>query len=142
MASLQRDMEEQTNHKRSAVPLFRIGDKEWLNLRNVSTPQPPQKLAWKNTKYKIHNNKVVFPHVVELDVLSKIFPRFHVQLIKKSYQAPLPSQVKDNTQPPPDFPSSENLNQVVGEQFLEKILKAEKISRGRGWVHRVLVKCK
>ena len=40
MAAAQQQMEEQANKSRNPAPLFKIGDKVWLNLKNIHTPQP------------------------------------------------------------------------------------------------------
>ena len=81
--------------------------------------------------------------MIELDVPSKIFPRFHVQLIKRASEDPLPSQKRDDTQPPPVFPNNENsMGENEPEQFVERIIRVEKFRRVRGWVRRVLVKWK
>ena len=70
MTSAQQQIEEQANKSRIPPPSFKIGDKVWLNLKNVQTPQPKMKLAWVNAKYTVTN--LILPHVVELDVPSKI----------------------------------------------------------------------
>ncbi|KAI0994170.1 hypothetical protein K3495_g14012 [Podosphaera aphanis] len=141
MASAQQQMEDQANRSRIPAPIFRVGDKVWLNLKNIQTPQPKKKLAWVSGKYTV--TKVISPHVIELDVPSGIHPRFHVQLIRRAGQDPLPSQVVDDAQPPPVYP--EDLNQDNSgepEQYVERILRAERVRRGRKWVRRVLVKWK
>lgn len=99
MAVAQQNMEEQVNRKRNPAPQFKIGDKVWLSLKNIQTPQPKKKLAWVNAKYTV--TKVISPHVVELDVPSKIWPKFHVDLLRKANINPLPSQVQDDSQPTP-----------------------------------------
>ena len=99
MASAQQQMEERANRTRNPAPVFRKGDKVWLNLKNIQTPQPKKKLAWVNAKYKV--TKVISPHVVELDVPSKVFPRFHVELLRRASEDPLPSQLSDDSQPEP-----------------------------------------
>lgn len=40
-----------------------------------------KKLSWVNAKYRV--TKVISPHVVELDVPSGIWPKFHVDLLKR-----------------------------------------------------------
>lgn len=139
MASAQQQMEERANRTRNPAPVFRIGDKVWLNLKNVQTPQPKKKLSWVNAKYKI--TKIISPHVVELDVPSKIFPRFHVELLRKASDDPLPSQSFDDSQPEPIVIDNEDVN-AEPEQVVERILRAQRIRRGRGWVRQVLVKWK
>ena len=138
MAAAQMEMEEQANKKREQSPTYRIGDKVWLNLKNIPTPQPKKKLAWVNGKYSVL--KVLSPHVVELDVPSKIWPRFHVDLLRKANEDPLPSQIIDDSQPSPVLIGRGP--HAKPEQVVEKILRAESFRRGRGWVRRVLVKWK
>ena len=139
MAAAQMAMEEQANKKRNPSPQFRIGDKVWLHLKNVQTTQPKKKLGWVNAKYKI--TKIISPHVVELDVPSKIWPRFHVELLRKANDDPLPSQIQDDTQPSPVF-IRDNKGSLRPEQIVERILRAEKFRRGKRWIRRVLVKWK
>lgn len=139
MASAQQIMEDQANKSRNPSPLLRPGDKVWLNLKNIQTPQPKKKLAWINAKYNV--TKVISPHVVELDVPSKIFPRFHVELIRRASTDPLPSQQQDDSQPSPILVNKDNLEEEP-EQTVEKILRAERVRRGKGFVRRLLVKWK
>lgn len=40
MAAAQIQMEEQANKKRSQAPKFMVGEKVWLNLKNIPSPQP------------------------------------------------------------------------------------------------------
>ncbi|KAI1001002.1 hypothetical protein K3495_g7193 [Podosphaera aphanis] len=137
MASAQQLMEERANLKRNPAPVFRVGDKVWLNLRNVQTPQPKKKLAWVNAKYRV--TKIISPHVVELDVPSKIFPRFHVELLRKASGDPLPSQSQDDSLPEHVMVENDQ-PEAEPEHFVERILRAERIRRGGGYVRRVLVK--
>ncbi|KAI1006411.1 hypothetical protein K3495_g1803 [Podosphaera aphanis] len=46
MAAAQQTMEEQANRKRDPPQQFRVGDKVWLSLKNIPSPQPKKKLAW------------------------------------------------------------------------------------------------
>lgn len=59
--------------------------------------------------------------MVELDVLSGIWPGFHEELLKNDTQNPLPSQLSEETQPPLIINSDGEQ-----EQAMEKILRAEK----------------
>ncbi|KAI1003184.1 hypothetical protein K3495_g5021 [Podosphaera aphanis] len=81
MASAQQLLEERADQKRNPALVFRVGEKVWLDLKNVQTPQPKKKLAWVNAKYKF--TKIISPHVVELDVPSKLSPRFFAELIRE-----------------------------------------------------------
>ncbi|KAI0993985.1 hypothetical protein K3495_g14199 [Podosphaera aphanis] len=133
MASAQQRMEFYANKKREPQERYELGDHVWLCLKNIETPQLSKKLSWINAKYRI--TKVISPHVVELDVPSGIYPRFHVDLLKRDPHNPLPSQRLRDNQPPP-------LISTEGEegQFVEQILRAEKRPRGRGFRREVLVK--
>lgn len=135
MASAQQRMESSANKNRQPQELFKVGDHVWLNLKNISTPQLSKKLSWINAKYRI--TKIISPHVVELDVPSKIWPRFHVDLLKRDPHDPLPSQISKDMQPPPMINDDGEEEQVV-----DKILRAEKRRRGRGFRREVLVKWK
>ncbi|KAI0997510.1 hypothetical protein K3495_g10679 [Podosphaera aphanis] len=114
MAAAQQTMEDQANRRRAPAIMYRVGDKVWLNLKNIPTPQPKKKLAWVNAKYNV--TRVISPHVVELDVPSKIWPRFHVDLIRKASEDPLPSQLQDDQQPEPIM--DEQRLQAPPEQIL------------------------
>ncbi|KAI0996107.1 hypothetical protein K3495_g12074 [Podosphaera aphanis] len=135
MASVQQRMESSANKKRQPQQRFEVGDLVWLNLKNIKTPQLSKNLAWVNSKYRVM--KIISPHVVELDVPSRIFPRFHVELLKKDPQNPLPSQISRDMQPPPLI-NADGEN----EQIVEKIVRAEKRRMGRGYRREVLVKWK
>ncbi|KAI0996563.1 hypothetical protein K3495_g11619 [Podosphaera aphanis] len=135
MASVQQRMESSANKKRQPQQQFEEGDLVWLNLKNIKTPQLSKKLAWVNSKYRII--KIISPHVVELDVPSKIFPRFHVELLKKDPQNPLPSQISRDMQPSPLI-NADGEN----EQTVERIVRAENRPVGRGYRRELLVKWK
>ncbi|KAI0994581.1 hypothetical protein K3495_g13600, partial [Podosphaera aphanis] len=82
---------------------------------------------------------IISPHVVELNVPSKIWPRFHVELLRKASNDPLPSQIQDDSQPTPELVKEPNSEP---EHIVERILRAERVRRGRGFVRRLLVKWK
>ena len=81
MASAQQRMEDNSNRTRDQAQVLKVGDAVWLNLKNISTPQASKKLSWLNAKYRVR--KVVSSHVVELDVPIGIFPRFHIDLLRR-----------------------------------------------------------
>ena len=127
-------MEISANKNRQPQEFYKKGDLVWLNLKNIQTPQLSKKLAWINAKYRI--TKVVSPHEVQLAVPSGIWPNFHVELLKRDPQNPLPSQISNDTQPPPLINSD-----GIEEQIVEKILRPENRRVGRGF-RRSLVKWK
>lgn len=134
MATRQQEMEDQANRSRGAQERFEVGDLVWLKLKNISTPQLSKKLSWINAKYRV--TKVISPHVVELDVPTNIHPRFHVDLLKRAPENPLPSQKTDDTQPPP----IEENEYGEPEYLVERILRSRKRRVGRGWRRELLVK--
>ncbi|XP_044720089.1 reverse transcriptase (RNA-dependent DNA polymerase) domain-containing protein [Hirsutella rhossiliensis] len=97
-ATAQQIMEHQANKGRRPSQKFVVGERVWLNLKNVTTPTQ-KKLSWTQAQYKV--TRVIAPDVYELDVPSNIHPRFFADLLRKDPNDPLPSQVQDDTQPPP-----------------------------------------
>lgn len=79
-----------------------------------------------------------------MDVPSRIWPRFHINLLRQAGTDPLPSQITDDGEQPPIFPQNlvcSDLN-AVPEQYIERKMRADKIRRGRKWIRQVLVKWK
>jgi hypothetical protein len=129
-------MEDDANRSRQAAEALRTGDKVWLNLKNINTPQLSKKLAWTQAKYTVE--KEVSPMVYELANLpSGIHNRFHVDLLRRAATDPLPSQETDDAQPPPLIPQTEEHEE---EYKVERILRAERKRVGRGFRREVLVK--
>ena len=65
MASAQERMEHYANKFRKEAEIFKPGDRVWLNLKNIQTPQLSKKLSWLNAKYQV--TKVIDSHSVELN---------------------------------------------------------------------------
>lgn len=130
MASAQERQEEYANQARQAAERFYVGDRVWLRLQNVKTDRPSKKLDWRNAKYEV--TEVVSSHSYRLNTPPGIHPVFHVSMLKRAADDPLPSQVQDDTQPPAIIAED------TGEQewFVEEILNVRR--KGRG--HHVLVK--
>jgi hypothetical protein len=130
IASAQERQEEYANQGRQAAEQFHVGDRVWLKLKNIKTNRPSKKLDWLNAKYEV--TEVISSHSYRLNTPPGIHPVFHVSMLRRAVDDPLPSQVQDDTQPPAVIAED------TGEQewFVEEILEARK--RGRG--HQVLVK--
>lgn len=133
MASAQQRNEANGNALRRQPEKFEIGDKVWLNLRHIQTPQLSKKLAWQHAKYEV--TAVPDALTVELNVPGNIHKRFHVELIKRAGVDPFPSQKRDDARNPPVI---DNLEEP--EYEVESILRARTIRRGRGLRRQALVK--
>ncbi|KAI0992630.1 hypothetical protein K3495_g15555 [Podosphaera aphanis] len=121
------------NRIRRQPERFEVGDKVWLDLRNIKTPQLSKKLAWQHAKYEV--TAVPDALTVELNVPGNIHKRFHVELIKRAGDDPLPSQYRDDAQNPPLL---DNLEEP--EYEVEAIIRARTTRRGRGKFRQALVK--
>lgn len=133
MASAQQRNEENGNLSRRQPDLFKIGDKVWLDLRNIKTPQLSKKLAWQHAKYTV--TAVPDALTVELNVPGNIHKRFHVELVKRAGTDPFPSQIRDDAQNPPI------IDELGTEEFpIEKIIRSRTVRRGRGQYRQALVK--
>jgi hypothetical protein len=104
----------------------------WLNLRNVRTQRPSKKLDWLHAKYEVL--EVPTPHTVRLNVPTGIHPVFHVELVRPASTDPLPSQVVDDSEPPPVIVDGEL------EYEVEAILDVRRRRRGRRSRVEALVK--
>ncbi|KAI0993099.1 hypothetical protein K3495_g15085, partial [Podosphaera aphanis] len=133
MASAQQRNEENANRLRRQPEKFKVGDKVWLDLRHIKTPQLSKKLAWLHAKYEV--TAVPDAMTVELNVPGNIHKRFHVELVKRAGNDPLPSQIRDDAQ---NAPLVDDLEEP--EYEIEAILRARTIRRGRGSFRQALVK--
>lgn len=112
MASAQDRMEHYANQRRKEAEVLKPGDRVWLNLKNIQTPQLSKKLSWLNAKYQVI--RVIDSHSVELNTPTSVRSRFHIDLFKKKKRAAtdsLPSQIIDDEQPPSILP------QISGNQI-------------------------
>ena len=93
------DIQQQyANQHRQPAERLRVGDRVWLNLKNVTIDRPYKKLDWKNAKYTVL--KVISSHSYRLDIPPGIHNVFHASLLKRAAENPFPNQRQDDSRPP------------------------------------------
>ena len=123
MAGAQQEQERQTNKHRNTSPAYKVGDKVWLDLRNIRTIRPSKKLSSRSAKFTV--TEVVGPHSYRLDIPGEGHNVFNVDLLRPASTDPFPSQKQDDAQPEPIVVEGQE------EYHVEKILD-ERIVRKRG----------
>ena len=121
MALAQETQERHANRGRQAAEAFRVGDRVYLRLRNVRTLRPSKKLDWLALPYRV--TAVIGSHTVKLDTPSGIHPVFHVNLIRRARDDPLPSQTFSDPEPPPITREEAAEELVEGEYRVDSILR-------------------
>ena len=135
---LQEAQERHSNTRRLVGDEFRPRDRVWLKLKHVKTTRPIKKLDWIALPYRVL--AYIDTHAVQLDTPAGIHLVFHVSLVKKGAEDPLPSQLTIDNEfgmifDTPEDPSSVAINSD-GEYTIERIFRHRR--QGRGW--RLLVK--
>jgi hypothetical protein len=81
MASAQQAQEEYANHRRDPAREYQVGDKIWLDLRNVRTERPSKKLDIHNAQYTVLEK--VGSHAYKFNIPEgTIHPVFHTTLLR------------------------------------------------------------
>ena len=125
MISAQARYEKQSNRYRHPAPRYQIGDRVWLDARNIQTLRPQKKLDWKNLG-PFPVKKIISPYACELELppAMKIHPVFNVSLLRHAATSPLPGQV---IPPPPPVEID-----GITEWEVEEIVDSRFDRRGRG----------
>ena len=135
MAVAQQEQERYANSKREASISYKVGDKVWLNLKNISTERPSKKLDWVHAKYTITKVPENSAHFYELDTPRGIHNKFHTSLLRPANNNPLPSQITDDRQPRGLVTSEGDV-----EFGIDEIIDLREKKIGRGFRKEVLVK--
>ena len=134
MAEAQQRQEDQANRRREPAPAFRVGDKVWLDLRNVKTQRPCKKLDARSAKYTI--TEAISGSAYRLDTPPGIHNVFSVSLLRPAASDPFPSQIQTDVQPGPIIADGEDWYNVES-------IRDHRWKRGRGrggpWQQQVLV---
>lgn len=135
MAIAQQSQEMYANMHRESSVSYMVGDKVWLNLRNIATERPSKKLDWIHAKYTVTKTFPNNAHFYELDTPKGIHNKFHTSLLRPASNNPLPSQENDDSQPPGIVMDDGDI-----EFGIDKILKSRMRKVGRGKRKELLVK--
>src|ERR1700739_1728142 len=87
-----------------------------------------KKLDWVNAKYTI--TKVISSHAYQLDPPPGIHNVFYTMLLRRAAEDPLPSQKRDDWQPP-----SLITDNGTEEYEVDKIIASRKLCNGQIWLH-------
>jgi hypothetical protein len=134
MAVAQQVQEEQANRKRQAAISYKVGDKVWLDLRNIRTDRKSKKLDAKHAKFTV--TKVIGSHSFELNI-KNVHPVFHSDLLRPASDDPFPSQRTNDSQP---IPTVLGATAEEDEYDIEEIQSHRTKKIGRRKVNQLLVK--
>lgn len=123
MKASQAFYEKYANNRRSIPPSYQVGQKVFVNSKNIKTNRPSKKLDWKNLgPFMI--TKVIGCQSYQLQLpenLKSIHPVFHTNLLRPDQNNPLPGQTKEPNPPVEVDNWRENLYEVdalVGSRHL------------------------
>jgi len=117
----------QANQSRSPAPAFRVGDKVWLDTRNIAMSRPSKKLSEKYIgPFEI--TEVIGPVTCRLDLppSMKIHNVFHTSLLRAAANDPIPGQQQRS---PPRI-SLDYDNPMSREWMIEDVLDS-RITKNR-----------
>ena len=121
------------NRKNQPWTPFRVGDKVWLDNRNLPTPYASKKLNQRREgPFVITRQTSPTTYELKLPAKWKIHPRFHAALLTPVVENNVYG--KHHTRPPPELVSGEE------EYEIEAILKHRSRKRGRKTVREYLIR--
>jgi len=123
LAIAQQRQEEAANRHRNEAPVYRPGDKVWLDLRNIRTDRLSKKLDARHAKYTVLEK--IGSHAYRLNTPAGIHNVFHTMLLRPAADDPFPSQLRDDYQPPAI------LTEDSEEYHVERITGERMVRRGR-----------
>lgn len=132
LAIAQQRQEDYSNRRRSAAPEYRVGEKVWLDLRNIRTERPSKKLGSRQAKFTVLEK--IGSHAYRLDTPHSIHNVFHTMLLRPAATDSFPSQQNDDYQPPAEMVDGNE------EWVIEGVLDERFRRSGRGERHEYLVK--
>jgi transposase InsO family protein len=131
MAAAQQRQESLANRHRDEAYEYKVGDKVWLDLRNIRTDRPSKKLDAKHAKFTVLER--VGSHAYKLNTPPSIHNVFHTMLLRPAATDPFPSQRNDDYQPPAELIDGEEewqIDRITGERMV-------KVGRGYRKEYRV-----
>ena len=101
MAVAQQEQQGYADRSRAQTPKYKVGDKVWLTLENITTATESKKLDAKQAKYTVLED--MGSHNFRLDTPPGIRNVFHVDLLRATSMDHFPSQTSDDNHPGPSI---------------------------------------
>ena len=99
IAAAQVKYKDNANRNREPAPIIKVGDKVWLNTRNIQIKRSLRKLNQKNLgQFKIKSKLNAWAYKLELLDMMQIYSVFHVLLLTPCAKDPLPEQTQPKAQ--------------------------------------------